>query len=178
MVDVSCLIPIGCENSLEKPVNGYQNTKTQIRKEKNSIKDALWGRVVEQARQFALAYAASADHENPTVDKDAAQWACDLIVYLTKRKYYLAKRHIAGSEFDRNQKEVLRFIEEHKNGKCTRRDISRQFRKFKQWERNEILDNLLETEAIRIEEEKTDGERQKKEFLIINKKTNVAKKQK
>ena len=151
------------------------DTKKQIRKEKNTIKDALWGRAVEQARQLALAYAASADHENPIVDKDAAQWACDLIVFLTKRKYHLAKRHISGSEFDKNQKEVLRYIEEQK-GKCTYSMLTRHFRKFKKWERNEILENLHETEAIRVEEGKVDGDRQKKVFLVINKKPAKAKK--
>jgi len=145
-------------------------TKKQIRKAKNAIKDALWGRVVEQARQLALTYAASANHENPIVDKHAAQWACDLIVFLTKRKYYLANRHIAGSEFDKNQKEVLRFIEEQK-GKCTKNMLCRHFRKFKQWERNEILDNLLETEAICITDEKQEGMRQKNTVYVINKKT-------
>ena len=151
------------------------DTKKQIRKEKNTIKDALWGRVVEQARQLALAYAASADHENPIVDKRAAQWACDLIVFLTKRKYHLAKRHIAGSEFDKNQKEVLRYIEEQK-GKCTYSMLTRHFRKFKKWERNEILDNLHDTEAIKVTEEKVEGDRQKKVFLVINKKPAKTKK--
>ena len=154
------------------------DTKRQIRKSKNTIKNALWGRVVEQARQLALAYAASADHENPIVNKDAAQWACDLIAYLTQRKYFLANRHIAGSEFDKNQKAVLRFIEEQKNGRCSRRDISRHFRKFKQWERNEIIDNLLETEAVKIEYQQAEGERQKKELLVINKKINTTTKPK
>jgi hypothetical protein len=149
-------------------------TKKQIRKSKNLIKDALWGRVVEQARQLALAYAASADYENPIVDNNAAQWACELIVYLTKRKYYLANRHIAGSEFDKNQKAVLRFIEEQK-GKCTKNMICRHFRRFKQWERNEILDNLLETEAIYIINEKQDGMRQKNALYIINNRKNKQK---
>ena len=149
--------------------------KKQIRKEKNAIKDALWGRVVEQARQLALAYAASANHENPIVDKDAAQWACDLIVFLTKRKYHLAKRHIAGSEFDKNQKEVLRFIEEQNGGKCPFWKIGERFRKFKKWERNEILENLLETGAIRIEEGKEDGKQRKQLFYVINKKVSKGK---
>jgi hypothetical protein len=146
------------------------DTKRQIRKEKNAIKDALWGRVVEQARQLALAYAASADHENPIVDKNAAQWACKLIAFLTQRKYHLAQRYIAGSEFDKNQKEVLRFIEEQPDGKCPLWKIGDRFRKFKKWERNEILENLLETGAIRIEEEKADGKKRKQQFYVINKK--------
>ena len=151
------------------------DTKKQIRKSKNLIKDALWGRVVEQARQLALAYAASANHENPLVDNHAAQWACDLIVYLTKRKYYLANRHIAGSEFDKNQKAVLRFIEEQPDGKCPFWKIGEKFRKFKKWERNEILDNLIETKAIRIEEGKIGGKQRKQLFYVINTKAKKGK---
>ena len=151
-------------------------TKKQIRKSKNLIKDALWGRVVEQARQLALAYAASADHENPIVDNNAAQWACEMIVYLTQRKYYLANRHIAGSEFDKNQKAVLRFIEEQEDGKCPVWKIGEKFRKFKKWERHEILENLLETEAIKLKDEKQEGKRQKTPLYVINKKSTSTKK--
>jgi hypothetical protein len=169
---------VGVTNEAKAIFRQLQNVKTQVRKENNKIKDALWGRVVEQARQFALAYAASASHENPVVNEDAAKWACDVVVYLTKRKYNLAKKHVAGSEFDKNQKEVLRFIEEQQDGKCPCWLISAKFRKFKRWERTEILDNLLETNAIKKEEEKQEGKRKKQPVYVINRKSASTKKRK
>jgi len=63
---------------------------------------------------------------------------------------------------------VLRFIEEQNDGKCPLWKIGDRFRKFKQWERKEILDNLLETKAIRITEEKTEGKQRSQQFYVIN----------
>ena len=55
----------------------------------------LWTRVTEKARKLALLYACSADHEQPRIDSDAAQWACELSLYLTERMIYLASHRIA-----------------------------------------------------------------------------------
>jgi hypothetical protein len=141
----------------------------QIQKENNSVKDALWGRAVQQARQFALIYAASVDKENPVIDADAAHWAYDLVSYLIERKIYLANRHVADSEFDKQQKEMLRYIEECK-GTCTRTMLYRRFRKLKKREREDIIENLIETNAIRREFRQQKGKRQSTLYFVMNKK--------
>ena len=140
----------------------------QIRSENNPIKDALWGRSIQQARQFALIYACSVNKENPVIDANAAQWAYELVTYLINRKIYIAKRHVADGDFDRRQKEVLRYIEQCK-GKCTQSILCRKFRNLKQRERAEILDNLLETNAIKKEERTLKGSQRKSAFYVLNK---------
>jgi hypothetical protein len=147
----------------------FYQVHEEIQKENNAIKDALWGRSTQQARQFALIYACSVSKENPIIDANAAQWAYELVTYLINRKIYIAKRHVADGDFDRRQKEVLRYIEACK-GKCTLTMLCRKFRNFKQRERDEILDNLYATKTIKIEERALKDSRKRSTFLIVNKK--------
>jgi hypothetical protein len=147
----------------------FYHVHEEIQKENNNIKDALWGRSTQQARQFALIYACSVSKENPVVDATAAQWAYELVTYLIQRKIYIAKRHVADSEFDRRQKEVLRYIA-HCKGKCTLTMLCRKFRNLKKREREEILDNLLETKAFKIVERPQKNSRKKSTFYVIDKK--------
>jgi len=147
----------------------FYQVHEQIRSENNAIKDALWGRSTQQARQFALIYACSVSKENPVVDANAAQWAYELVTYLINRKIYIAKRHVADGDFDRRQKEVLRYIEQCK-GKCTLTMLGRKFRNLKKREREEILDNLEATKAIRMEERTLENSRKKSMFYVINRK--------
>lgn len=108
---------------------------------------ALWGRAVEQARQLALIYACSRDREKPTVDRDAASWACETVSYLIRRKIFLAARYVADDDFDRKQKEVIRFVETCK-GRCTRTMMTNQFRNWDIRFRKNVFDNLFETEIL------------------------------
>ncbi len=108
---------------------------------------ALWGRAVEQARQLALIYACSRDREKPTVDRDAASWACETVSYLIRRKIFLAARYVADDDFDRKQKEVIRFVEACK-GRCTRTMMTNQFRNWDIRFRKNVFDNLFETEIL------------------------------
>jgi hypothetical protein len=154
------------ENILQR----FQNIQKQIQYKNDRIKDALWGRAQQQARQFALIYACSVSKENPVIDEDAAQWAYELVSYLIKRKIYIADRHVADSEFDRQQKEILRYIESCK-GKCTMSMICRAFRKLKKRERDEIFENLEQTSAIRKETRK-DSRKTTINYVINKKKEN------
>ena len=83
------IVPVAGE--AEAIFDRFYHVHEQIQKENNPIKDALWGRSVQQARQFALIYAASVNKENPIIDANAAQWAYELVTYLIKRKIYIAK---------------------------------------------------------------------------------------
>jgi hypothetical protein len=141
----------------------------QIQHENNNIKDALWGRAIQQARQFALIYACSTSMEEPVIDENAAGWAYELITHLIKRKLHIANRHVADSEFDKQQKEVLRYIEDCK-GKCTLTMLYRKFRKLKKRERDDIIENLITTLAIRTTTIREDSKRQNITVYIVNKK--------
>ena len=88
-----------------------------------------------------------------------------------KRKIYLAKRHVADGEFDKQQKEVLRYIESSKG--CTKSMLYRKFRKLEKRKRTDILDNLVETQAIRKEHRQTKNSRQTTPYYVVNKKSTL-----
>ena len=64
---------------------------------------------------------------------------------------------------------MLRYIESCK-GKCTKSMLATKFRKLKRNERKDILDNLTETNAIRIEVGQKSKSRQAIPYYAINKK--------
>ena len=134
----------------------------------DAIRRALWGRAEQQARQLGLIYACSANHENPVIDEAAARWAVDLMVYLVSRKIQIARRWIADDEFDRRQLAVVRYVEQRNS--VSRSVLTRHFKRWKPRERQEIIDNLIETRQLIIETEDTGG-RPKDVFRVKNKRS-------
>jgi hypothetical protein len=108
---------------------------------------SLWARAEEKACRLALVYACSADREAPQIDADAASWACDAADYLTRRMLYVAHEWVADGLFDARQKRVLRIIRQA-GGQISRRELSRRTQSFTQRERQEVIDNLIETDQI------------------------------
>jgi hypothetical protein len=160
------VVPITLE--AEKVFDELEEYRNKIHKEKNRVKDALWGRVVEQARQFALIYACSADKENPMIDENAAGWAAELANYLIKRKIYIADRYVADSEFDRQQKEIVRYIESC-GGKCEQSMLTRKFQRLEKRRRDDIITNLKDTGVIREERQQKEGSQKYALFYILTK---------
>jgi hypothetical protein len=105
---------------------------------------SLWARAEEKACRLALVYACSKSHVNPVIDEDAARWACDLSEYLTRRMLYIAHEWVADGMFDARQKRVLRIVRKA-DGKISRSELCRKTQWLTQRERQEVIDNLLET---------------------------------
>lgn len=108
---------------------------------------SLWARAEEKACRLALVYACSADREKPVIDENAARWACDLSVHMTRRMLFVAGQWVADGQFDARQKRVLRIIR-NAGGRISKRDFSRRTQWLTQRERQEVLENLLETEQV------------------------------
>ena len=113
---------------------------------------SLWARAEEKACRLALIYACSANAEKPVIDADAARWACDLSSYLTRRMLYIAHEWVADGVFDARQKRVVRVVRKA-GGKISRSELCRKTQWLTQRERQEVIDNLLETQQLRQEEE-------------------------
>jgi hypothetical protein len=113
---------------------------------------SLWARAEEKACRLALVYACSANAEKPVIDADAARWACDLSSYLTRRMLYIAHEWVADGVFDARQKRVVRVVRKA-GGKISRSELCRKTQWLTQRERQEVIDNLLETQQLRQEEE-------------------------
>lgn len=105
---------------------------------------ALWARAEEKACRLALVYACSVDRENPIIDGEATRWACELTEYLTFRVLFLAQQWISDGHFDARQKKVLRIIRTM-GGEIDRSDFSRKTQWLSKRERDDVIDNLLET---------------------------------
>jgi len=108
---------------------------------------SLWARAEEKACRLALVYACSANHEEPRIDAHAARWACDLSAYLTRRMLFICHEWVADGQFDAKQKRVLRVIR-RAGGTITRSELCRKTQSLTQRERQEVIDNLLETGQI------------------------------
>jgi len=109
---------------------------------------SLWARAEEKACRLALVYACSRDHQSPVIDHEAASWACELAEYLTRRMLFVADEWVADGLFDARQKRVLRVVK-RSGGRISRNDLSRKTQWLTQRERQEVIDNLLETGQLR-----------------------------
>jgi hypothetical protein len=108
---------------------------------------SLWARAEEKACRLALVYACSANAERPLIDVPAAGWACELSTYLTRRMLYVAHEWVADGVFDARQKRVLRIVRKA-DGRISRTELCRKTQWLTQRERQEVIDNLLETGQI------------------------------
>jgi len=124
---------------------------------------SLWARAEEKACRLALIYACSKNHESPVIDEDAAHWACELSSYLTRRMLFVAGEWVADGLFDAKQKRVLRVIRQC--GSVTRTDLNFKTRWLSLRDRQEVLDNLIETGQVRVIETPTAG-RTRVEYAI------------
>ena len=117
---------------------------------------SLWARAEEKACRLALVYACSANREKPVIDENAARWACDLSVHMTRRMLLVAGQWVADGQFDARQKRVVRIIRKA-GGRISRRELSRRTQWLTQRERQEVIENLLETEQVEQITEETAG---------------------
>ncbi len=115
---------------------------------------ALWARAEEKACRLALIYACSRDRERPVIDVDAARWACAVAEHLTRRMLFVAHEWVADGQFDARQKRVIRVVRKA-GGRISRSDLCRRTQWLSQRERQEVIDNLLETGQLRHEVEQT-----------------------
>jgi len=122
--------------------------------EPDAAASALWSRAEEKACRLALIYACSRDHLAPVIDVEAAAWACELAEYLTRRMLFVAHEWVADGQFDAQQKRVLRVVR-RAGGRISRNALSRRTQWLKQRERQEVIDNLLETGQLRQALERT-----------------------
>ncbi|MEK9810329.1 MAG: hypothetical protein VW362_07770, partial [Candidatus Nanopelagicales bacterium] len=63
-----------------------------IRRKAESGDSVLWTRAYEKARKLALLHQVSRSREAATIDRQAAQWACDVVESLTVRLEWLAEQ--------------------------------------------------------------------------------------
>jgi hypothetical protein len=109
---------------------------------------AIWSRCAEKAYRLALIYACSqnslalsAGSGSVCIDESAADWACRLAEWNTRRMIWLAERWVSSSQFEDWMKKFHRYMAEH-GGKATQRDLCNRFGMRKR-ELLEVIDSML-----------------------------------
>jgi len=65
----------------------------------DAVGTTVWGRVSEHVSKLALLYAVSEDHGTPEIGREAAEWARNFVLYLTRRMLFMAQSHVADNPF-------------------------------------------------------------------------------
>jgi len=130
--------------------NDLEELSYKERQKNNDTISSLWTRTTEKARKLALIYACSDNAREPVVDLRAAQWACRMSEYLTRKLIYIASDWISENPFDAKKKKVLRIIKEGGSEGITRTRLYQRTRSLKKKEREEVLDSLEECKEIQI----------------------------
>jgi hypothetical protein len=120
------------------------------------IARVLWSRAGEKAATLALIHACSRNPDSLHISMESVRWAFELSAYLTKRMIWMAYLHVAETEYDARQKEVMRRIREH-GGRVTQSQFCLLTKHMPIRERKEILENLLETSQLISRKEKPKG---------------------
>ncbi len=82
----------------------------------DEVGTAVWGRVNEQARRFALLYAISENHQQPVITRQAAEWASAFIMHQTQRMLFMAYSHVAENPFHAGCLRLLEKLREAPDG--------------------------------------------------------------
>jgi len=116
----------------------------------------LWGRASEKAGRLALIHACSVNRESPSIELSSAEWACDVVEYLTRRMVFIAEEWIAEGIVDATQKRILRLIRKA-GGRISQEDLCRKTQFLKARERDDAIDNMKRGELICLEIVSTAG---------------------
>lgn len=130
------------------------------------IYSSLWARTEEKACRLVIIYACSENPENPKITQNAASWACAITEHITKHLMFIAEQWVSDGHFDEKQKKVIRIIEKE-GGKITKTALGEKTRSFSKKDRQEIIENLLETRTIRQEVLST--QTNKATYYVLNK---------
>ena len=117
---------------------------------------SVWARAEEKAARLALIFACSRHRERLVIDGEAAMWGCELSEYLTRKLLYMADQHVASSDFDADQKWIMREIIAN-GGSITATGLHRVAKRLDPTRRETILRNLRETGQVKEVQVATKG---------------------
>ncbi len=129
--------------------------------------DAIWGRTREHAIKLALTAA-----DNDAIGAAEMKWACELAWTSSEYMQRIAKDRISGTDREASMKFMLEKIDQISKktpgGWCSMRDLSQAVNwKLKRTERDDMLNSLLEMQAIAAEQYLASG-RQSYRYKIIS----------
>ncbi|QDT30909.1 bifunctional DNA primase/polymerase [Thalassoglobus polymorphus] len=123
----------------------------------DDIEQALWSRAGEKARKLALIHACSESFDDPLIDTHAAEWAIELVTYLTQRLLSMAVDYVSENEHERSWKKLERVIQDR--GSIRSSELHAKTRFLKASERWGMLKELESRGVIAISDEGSSGGR-------------------
>ncbi|MBN1912046.1 MAG: DEAD/DEAH box helicase family protein [Pirellulales bacterium] len=115
--------------------------------EGDRVRAVLWTRVCENATRLALVYACSRDHEAPTIDREAAEWASRFVRHLAGRMLFLASSHVADNPFHAECLKVKGRLRDAP-GQCLQRQQLLRALRCKAADFDQIIDTLKQQGEI------------------------------
>jgi hypothetical protein len=127
-------------------------------KHEEPIEAAIWSRHAEKTNKLALLFACSRWTEGaawPTINLADADRAISLNNYLTRRMLKQAGVYVSESIFETVQLKVMRVV--MRREEWTQSELTRATRFLKPRERTEVLQTLVESGEIEVEDRETGG---------------------
>jgi len=119
----------------------------EIKHENNDmIMEPLWIRAEEHSKKIALIISAG-DCKHPKEAKitaEHADYACRLVLHLTKKFILLTRNCIADSEVERISNKIIRMVKESKTQGIIDGDIARKMRGITKKQRQDAIQTLLD----------------------------------
>jgi len=123
---------------------------------------AIWARANEKARRLALVYACSANHIDPLITAEAADWAHRFVVHQTRRMLFMTIGHVSENEFDARCKKLVATLrtwrERHGDAWMPFWQLNRKH-PWSEREHEEVRATLLNQRLIEFNETNTGGRR-------------------
>ncbi len=145
-----------CESSTATVI--FDECEKSARKDLDKISSDWSGpynRVEENARKLAVIHACSENPHSPYIGAASAKWGSDLALYLTRRLLYLADINIADNETHSKRNRVRNIIIDAGEKGISKRDLVRKTQFLEARELGGIIDALVMSEYIVVEEIKT-----------------------
>jgi hypothetical protein len=149
---------IECDEQASERLRKHAIDISLRRKHEEPIEAAIWSRHAEKTNKLALLFACSRWTEGaawPTINLADADRAISLNNYLTRRMLKQAGVYVSESIFETVQLKVMRVI--MRREEWTQSELTRATRFLKPRERTEVLQTLVESGEIEVEDRETGG---------------------
>jgi hypothetical protein len=109
----------------------------------DEVARTAWSRTCENALKLALIYACSVNHEDPSIDLSAVEWASAFARHQTRRQLYLASTYVAENPFHAECLKFVRRLRQAPDRMMARRELMRAMR-CKAADFDQIVGTLLQ----------------------------------
>lgn len=124
-------------------------------REAGEVGSALWTRAAEKARKLALLYQLSVDRESHELSIEAARWALEVVMHLTKRMIFMSRDWVADSKVGADKNKIIRLLRER--GPLPMYQIGRGMQHMKSRDLQELLSDLVLVGSVIKSTEKVAG---------------------